>query len=599
MTTANALEPIVMLSVGIHSQPGVYALLLGSGVSTGAGLPTAWGVVKGLIRQVAAAKYPDSEEEPEAAAEHPEEWWVVHGDGEKLTYSGLLGALAPTSAARQGLLAGFFEPTEEELAAGEKVPGQAHCAIAALVKKKLIRVIVTTNFDRLIERALEETGIPPQVISRPEAIKGITPPQHAPATVIKLHGDYADLEQRNTGAELAEYPPEWDALLDEVFDRYGLVISGWSTESDVALVKALERTKSRRYPLYWDSRSSKRGAAVNLLAQHAGIVVQSATADELFSGLETRIKALERLAEPPLTTALAVTRLKRYIANPGRRVDLHDLVIGVTAGVCEFVSGQLIHHPELDNAMYDQILAQMVAGTMPLLHLVVPGVRHDRDADHDDLWVECVQRLMQARTRFEGVHQAALENARHFPALLVLRTAGVMSVLTGRDELLLRLLSEPTWRDQNANNSRIPAGQALHEYRILKCDTINALPRWDVKWVYPISHMMRVDLRELLRDVLPNDDEYSWQQDRYEYRVALCQSRTQAMPLAFKSTPGEFIARWHWDHDSGAPFTELDFRATAAAAPDDWAWWPVVGGSDGLDQTLLDLRAVLQQMAKD
>lgn len=36
----NVLDPLVMLATGMHAQPGVYALLLGSGVSTGAGIPT-------------------------------------------------------------------------------------------------------------------------------------------------------------------------------------------------------------------------------------------------------------------------------------------------------------------------------------------------------------------------------------------------------------------------------------------------------------------------------------------------------------------------------------------------------------------------------
>jgi hypothetical protein len=56
---------------------------------------------------------------------------------------------APTQAARRDLIAGFFEPTDEDAEQGLKVPGLAHRAIALLVKRGLVRVIVTTNFDRL------------------------------------------------------------------------------------------------------------------------------------------------------------------------------------------------------------------------------------------------------------------------------------------------------------------------------------------------------------------------------------------------------------------------------------------------------------------
>lgn len=43
-----------MLATSMHAQPGVYALLLGSGVSSGAGIATGWGVVTTLVREVAA-----------------------------------------------------------------------------------------------------------------------------------------------------------------------------------------------------------------------------------------------------------------------------------------------------------------------------------------------------------------------------------------------------------------------------------------------------------------------------------------------------------------------------------------------------------------
>lgn len=271
-----------MLATGLHALPGVYALLLGSGVSTGAGIPTGWGVVQELVRRLAAATDPDDPGAADRAAEDPEAWWHEHGEGEPLGYSNLLTASAPTSAARRALLAGFFEPSDADAEAGLKVPGTAHRAIANLAKRGLVRVILTTNFDRLIERALEDVGLPPQVLSRPEAIAGLTPLPHAPITVIKLHGDYADLDMRNTVDELIAYPAAWDALLDRILDEYGLLISGWSAEWDKALVAALERGPSRRYPLYWDARSSRGPSALRLLAQHRGVVVPASSADELF-----------------------------------------------------------------------------------------------------------------------------------------------------------------------------------------------------------------------------------------------------------------------------------------------------------------------------
>ena len=90
----NALTPGVMLAAAMHAQPGVYAVLLGSGVSTGAGIPTGWEVVKDLVRRIAAAANPDDPAAVQAATSDPEGWWTANGTGE-LGYSSLLSALAP------------------------------------------------------------------------------------------------------------------------------------------------------------------------------------------------------------------------------------------------------------------------------------------------------------------------------------------------------------------------------------------------------------------------------------------------------------------------------------------------------------------------
>ncbi len=177
VSPGNALTPRVMLATGIHAQPGVYALLLGSGVSRSAGISTGWEIVSHLVQKVAAAADPDdAESHALAQSDPPEAWWSQHGEGD-LGYSSLLAAIAPpSSAARQGLLAEYFEASEEDRASGMKIPTAAHAAIAQLVKDGWVKVIVTTNFDRLMEQALDAAGIAPQVISRPDAVEAATPP---------------------------------------------------------------------------------------------------------------------------------------------------------------------------------------------------------------------------------------------------------------------------------------------------------------------------------------------------------------------------------------------------------------------------------------
>lgn len=598
MSPGSALDPLVMLATGIHAQPGVYALLLGSGVSTAAGIPTGWGVVTELVRRAAAAKAPEDLEAADRAGADPEAWWSEHGDGQPLGYSNLLGALAPTPAARRALLVGFFEPSEEDLAEGLKTPSPAHRAIATLMKRGLLRVVITTNFDRLLERALEDVGLSPQVVSRPEAVAGLTPLAHARATVIKIHGDYADLTMRNTVEELDTYPPEWTSLLARVLDEYGLLVSGWSADWDKALVRVMEEVAQRRYPLYWDSRSSKGETATRLLAHRSGIRLPATSADALFTSLLDRIEALDRLTDPPLTTALAVTRLKRYLPDPVRRIDLHDLVLDEAQRVCDKATGQPVFKASLTEQDLQDTLGARLADVTPLIHLLTTGIAHDRDRAHTHVWVEALQRLLQAKSDVNGTFQEALDRARHYPALLAMRAAGIIALHTGSDDVLLRLLTEPSYRDRFRNNARIPAVHALHDLRVIDPAHVKGLPRWNgQRWLYAPSHLLKDDLREVLSEWLPDKQSYAIASHAYEYRAGLVVFRTQDVPGSYKTISGEYVGENGWASD-GRPFPEIDFVETLQQADDTWPWWSVLGGRDQAHATLDEFREVLKPLQK-
>ena len=100
------IDPIQSLAFAIQTHPGVYALLLGSGVSRAAGIPTGWEIVLDLIGKLAAATNdapgPDLEQ------------WYIEKYGEVPDYSILLDSLAKTPTERQQLLRPYFEPTDQE-----------------------------------------------------------------------------------------------------------------------------------------------------------------------------------------------------------------------------------------------------------------------------------------------------------------------------------------------------------------------------------------------------------------------------------------------------------------------------------------------------
>lgn len=592
---SNPLSPLAMLATSMQAQPGVYALLLGSGVSTSAGVPTGWGVVTELVRRVAAVEDPASIED---AASDPEKWWHDHHGG-PLGYSSLLEALAPTPATRQGLLADFFEPSDEEREHRIKTPSRGHLAIAELVKRGSVKVIVTTNFDRLMEQALDAVGIAPQVIARPKAVNGMKPLAHAPATVIKVHGDYLDLGSRNTPAELDQYPEEWVTLLARVFDEYGLIVSGWSAAWDTALVRLIESTPNRRYPLYWDARSGKGANAQKLIAARSGQIIPAAGADELFNELLSALEALDRLAEPPLTTAMAVTRLKRYLPDPVRRIDLHDLVMEATDKVGEGVKNQPLSIDGLDAAILQEVLEAHREQSRQLCALLVAGVWHDLDGAHDRLWMDVLERLIEAgTTRRLGVPvQQVLEQVRLYSALLVHTAVGVAATRRGRDPLLIKLATEVMGTVDMGTRIRLPACQIIHPYRVLDKDSVNALPRWNggSGWTYPLSHLLKADVRTIFEDLIPEASDYEDTFHGYEYRMSLLHESTNATYSgAYRAMPGEYVGEraWSWD-DRNVPLAEIAFR-DSGQRNSDWPWVRLLGGEAGYDQALIDHRGVLE-----
>jgi len=313
------MDSLLSLAFSMQTNKGVYAVLLGSGISRAARIPTGWDIVLELIRKCAHLQSEDCEPAPEQ--------WYERKYGKAPDYAELLEMLGKTASERQLLLRGYFEPTAQELEEGAKQPTQAHRAIAQLVVDGYVRVIVTTNFDRLMERALEEVGIAPAVLSTPDQIEGAMPLVHQRCCVIKVHGDYVDTRLKNIPDELAGYDSRLNSLLDQVFDQFGLVTCGWSADWDVALRAAIERAPSRRFTTYWAARGAISATAQQLLDHRAGVQIAVKDADQFFTTLQERVAALAQFNEPhPLSTKAAVASLKRYLAEDRYRIRLHDLL---------------------------------------------------------------------------------------------------------------------------------------------------------------------------------------------------------------------------------------------------------------------------------
>jgi hypothetical protein len=242
-------------------------------------------------------------------------------------YSTLLEELASTSEERRSILQSYIEPTKLDREEGRKIPTAAHLAIADLVASNFVRVIVTTNFDRLLENALRERGVEPTIVASADALSGAEPITHSTCYILKLHGDYKDARILNTDSELTAYPLQYDVLLDRIFDEHGLIVCGWSGEWDHALRAAFLRAPNRRYPVYWAARSKVTARAQDLIDHRRARVIPIADADTFFKGLSDRVETLSQSQEKnPLSTELLVNTTKRYLTGPEYRIRLDELL---------------------------------------------------------------------------------------------------------------------------------------------------------------------------------------------------------------------------------------------------------------------------------
>lgn len=415
------------LALGLTGRPGGTAVLAGAGVSVAAGVPAAWEVQEALLRRAATASGAD-----------PEDvfvWWRDQ-TGEEARYDDVLYATAPTPSARFDLLRPFFEPTAEEREAGVKVPSAAHRALARLMRDGFVRIIITLNFDLLIETALRDLGIEPTVVSTPADVEGMEPLHAQRYLVWHLHGDYTNPQMLNTPDELRAYPDSVRARLGELFDQYGLLVLGWSATWDPALREALSSTSSRRYPTTWlDVRDLGEDAA--RLADQRDATVVNATAEDWLTGLVDACTLVRERTTDPLSTLALTATVKRDLAARRRPVMAHDQLereADRLAGLSVFSANEVT----LGQASpYASRIGTAEAGLERWAALIAT-LAYWGDEETDRWWTDHIGRF-GAQPALNGYTDAI--NLLKAPAVVALYTGGAAAAAAGRWDLVARLLT--------------------------------------------------------------------------------------------------------------------------------------------------------------
>lgn len=449
------------------------------------------------------------------------------------------------------LLKPYFEPTSEEREKGLKTPTRAHRAIAQLASQGAVRVIITTNFDRLMEQALDAAGVQPTVVSSTDHVSGMMPLQHNNCVVVKVHGDYLDTRIRNTEDELAAYENEMNELLDRVLTEYGLVVCGWSGDWDPALAGAVARTTRFRFSTYWMTVGTPSFRAADLIQRRRAIVVPMVSADNGFGLVLEKFEALsaERLRDP-MDERMLLASVKRYLPDPRFRIAFDDAVVRELAAVAQKVSLERVplSSPEPSQQTFVERVQYFDAATSGLCKCLCAGVYWGTD-DHYALWQRCIAALARLELP-SGTSYNAWSRLRFYPLNLLVYLAGMACLQRDNFGLLRQLLQTPT---------NVSEGKRV----IALAGASRCLQHDASQWLFvheegresrtPSSDWMYQKMNHHLAEVIGPDVQWEDSYDTFELFLTLVGTYEGTGRIKGRFTWRHF----HWPSRQGDPLTAL------------------------------------------
>jgi hypothetical protein len=427
-------DDLLSLAFSLQNNPGAYALLVGAGISKPV-VPTAWEVLTRLIVDVAALNG------DKITADEAEGWWLANVGAEP-RYETVLERVAPTQIERQRLLRQFFEPADDPLNADDAAtiePTLAHKSIARLVKMGVVKVIVTMNFDHLLEAAIRAEGIEPTIVVTEADIRGLAPLHTLDCCLIHLHGDYMYPESMlNTKSELQIYKPSVRRQLREIIQQYGLIVSGWSARYDPALRETIKIHHPQRLTMLWMEPGEPLSLEATQLVQLKKALVTRATAEDGFGKLADAVESMQtRRARQPLTASTAAETAKRELAGRWTAIRLHD---ALKEELERLHANPNFHLPNHNNAAnyggYEALIASTEEATR-VVASIVAVLAYWGNADNDDWWIDELERFA---TPVRGGGLTSLLELRVIAGTILYYAAGVAACLTKRHDLTARIL---------------------------------------------------------------------------------------------------------------------------------------------------------------
>jgi hypothetical protein len=528
-------DAVVPVAYAMHASPKRYALLLGAGISVAAGLPTASDVSGNMILAVARGRGEQVErgKDNEVCLA-----WFKDTFGEPATFQRLMKELGISEGNRKDGLKRFIYQTDED---GNPVPGvptEAHRAIARLVKSGMISLIITTNFDPLMEEALKGENVPYEVITEESDVTqmSIFPDR---CRVVKVNGDFERGTLRITPEDLKKYPQVIEDYLKRIFREYGLVICGWSGIFDTHLSEILCTPEiPRRYPVFWCLRKEGRDPPKVFQALLPnGIDIDNA--DDFFTTLEVMIERFSRF-EPrtTLSAAAAVRKVKEALKQSKPELVLPDLINTETDRVLAFLADKSRYQADdIDGKeFYTAMLRELEDVAAPLAAMVATVAQYD-DGTFADLVTDTIERLINVppitpdfsdilnieRKTISDYIEGLLQ-LRRYPALLVIYASGITAVRTRHFNTLEAIIRGPMkYRYAGVLQEKVPYYEHVSVWNVIGfrrewiVDLAQKRFGKETRWQdYPY-----LAVYVFLQDLIPNRNAFFESLDVFEYILGL------------------------------------------------------------------------------
>ncbi|QOJ35082.1 MAG: SIR2 family protein [Nitrospira sp.] len=340
------MYPLVKLAAAGLVGEKKYVLFAGAGISKDAGLPTGWDLMMATAKLLRAG---ESDQDESLSLED----WFQNSRYSKLSYGELIGGLFSTAVLQQEFMRKHLHAER---------PGDAHQLVAKLAQLGVIRCVITTNFDKLLEQAIERAGLRVQVISNAEDLEHSEPLIHCrDFRVYKPHGTLGVGQIRNTPFDLELLASNMDEELVRVISDHGLLILGYAGR-DAGIINCFRRSRRGHFPTFWINLEPPKPEVREAFTGSVFEYVECQGAAEFLKRLLDTYSKLGELEQNATSSHSAVNKIQDAIL--GGRGDLLTQVQKFMQSLNrELVAVAPDFSMEGDR---DELLVQSIAKTIPL-----------------------------------------------------------------------------------------------------------------------------------------------------------------------------------------------------------------------------------------